>query len=422
MKRLLLAAVWLAIAVVVALQVRDFDLPFNPRLPGKNLKQLLYKKKPRMMNLYEEQSLDDQLAIWHLTGPIHLALLPMYGASPLGNAGFLSSFINHGEVVLRNEPYPHPKLSITEKFRGDGIGYQFDDRSTNASLYISNGADVWPLGYTAWYDLVMRRRYVTVPTPRLIDGQGNEILPTSGRVVHPLNTVTVFGDNTIAEMQHWSPIVWTFPTEGKLKDPKPGYAIASAADGAEVSYLPPLPTLQEQPLGVFLLAPLVAPTTSDAPQWWGIDQRLRRAVLESAPVEERRALVRRLAAAYPDHPLLPHYRILAEFGGPAFDATWLRAQSKQCEMPSWYLVSWTHLPWSTVQKLPCLAELPPGKLDCRGEYIAESVVLAFRAQRDDTALQELASRVIDRSYLRREFRGFNYPLSDFAWLWLKARP
>jgi len=414
---------WIAIAVLAYVQARDVKLPFDRKLPRSNLKLLLHKKKPKLSNVYGERLVDDGLAAWKLEGPIHLALPPMYASSPYANAGFLSSFINHGEVILHNEPFPHPKLSITETIAGGSdVAYHFDNRSTNAALYVANGADVWPLGYTAWYDMVTLDRIVDVPTPRLIDGSGQLVEPTAVRTVHPLNKVTIYGDTTRAEMGHLSPIIWTFPTEGKLLDPSAGYAVESAADGAEVSYLPPLPSRFDRPVGMLLLAPMVAPTTSDAPQWWSLDQRFRRAVLERRPTAERRTLVHELAKAYPTHPFLTHYRIVADFGDPRFDATWLRAQSEKCEMPSWYLVAWTHLPWSTVRHLPCLKELPAGKLDCRGEYIAESVVLAYRALRDDEQLQDLASRVVDRSYLRSEFRSFNYPLSDFAYLWLKARP
>jgi hypothetical protein len=421
-RKILLALLWIFIIWLAWNQAHKISVPFDTKRPGENLKLLLHKKRPKLLNPYAERLLDDGLATWKLKGPIRLALPPMYAGSPYSNAGFLSSFINHGEVMLYNEPFPYPKISIAEKVGDSGaITYSFDNRSTNAALYVANGADVWPLGFTAWYDMVMVDRTVDVPTPRLVDGGGNRIEPTAARTVHPLNQVTIYGDTTRAEMGHWSPLVWTFPTEGRLLDPSPGYAVESVADGAEVSYLPPLPSRYEHPVAMFLLAPLIEPTQSDAPHWWSFDARFRRAVLERKPSTERRALVKQLASAYPTHPLLTHYRIIADFGDPSFDETWLKAQSRQCEMPSWYLVAWTKLPWSTVRHLPCLKELPAGKLDCRGEYIAESVVFAFRALHDEQ-LKELANRVVDRSYLRHEFRGFNYPLSNFAWLWLGAHP
>src|SRR5207302_4368643 len=113
-RKLQLAALWIGIACLAYVQIRDFRVPFDRRLPRMNLHLLLYKKKPKLENMYVEQAFDDALAEWKLTGPIHLALPPMYGESGYGNAGFLSSFVNHGEVMLYNEPYPHPKLSITE--------------------------------------------------------------------------------------------------------------------------------------------------------------------------------------------------------------------------------------------------------------------------------------------------------------------
>ena len=39
-----------------------------------------------------------------------------------------------------------------------------------------------------------------------------------------------------------------------------------------------------------------------------------------------------------------------------------------------------------------------------------------------TTTRALFECVVARSFLRTQFRAFNYPLSNFAWLWLKARP
>jgi hypothetical protein len=205
-------------------------------------------------------------------------------------------------------------------------------------------------------------------------------------------------------------------------DSKPGFVAESIADGTEVSWMPTLPTKSDQPFGMFLLAPRVAPTEESAPAWWGIDQRFRRAVVDGGPIEVRRTLLRQLAAAFPTHPFLTHYRVIAELGSNRFDNAWLEAQTAGCQLPSWYLVAWTHLPWTRVRRLPCVAKLSADALDNVGRYVAEWAVLAFRADRDDAQLQNLAARVIDATFLRTEFRGFNYAPSDFAWLWLKARP
>jgi hypothetical protein len=424
MRRLPLIALWLAVAAVAYVQVRAMTLPFDAKRPGQHLKMLLHKKKPALLNVYGEKILDEALAEWRVSGPIHLALPPMYSDPTFGNAGFLSSFINHGEVLLYNEPYPHPKIAIAEKL-GDGTSgasYRFDNRSTNAALLHASHGSVWPVGYTAWYDMLTMHRTVSVNTPRLIDAHGQIIEPTAVRTVHPLNHADIYGEATFARMEHLSPIVWSFPSAGSLEKSEPGYTIESVSDGAEVSYLPSLPTAHEGGIGMFVLSDGVAHTDSSAPSWWPLDERFRRLVVDGGHIDERRALLRKLFAAYPAHPFRTHYSIIAELGGSSFDEVWLRAQQSQCELPSWYLVAWTKLPWRTVRHLPCLERLGDGPLDGDGEYVAESAVFAFRAERDDKQLQSLASRVIDRSYLRTEFRGFNYPLSNFAWLWLKARP
>lgn len=423
-KRIPLALLWLGIVYLCYLRIAAVTVPFDPRAPRANLKMLLHKKKPHLADVYEEHRLDDALARWNLTGPIDLALPPMYRDTRFGNAGFLSSFVNHGEVVLYNAPYPHPKLSIDERPSGDAgaVPYHFDNRAGNAALSVREGGDVWPIGYTAWYDLVWYHLYVDVPTPSLFDDRGNRIVATAVRAVHPLNQVTMFGDVTQIDLGHWSPIVWTFPQEGHLRANDVGYTVDSVADGAEVSYLPPMPTRGDRPFGAFLLSQRVTPTDSSAPPWWSVDEKFRRLVVDGGSIPERRALLRQLAAAYPKHPLLAHYRVIAELGGDRFESVWMEAQRKTCQESTWYLVAWTDVPWETARRLPCLNDLPTGKLDVRGEYIAASAVMAYRDERGDKQLDDLAARVIERSYLQKEFRGFNLPASDFAWLWLKARP
>lgn len=424
MKKLQLALLWIGIAYFAYRQYAGLDIPFDSRLPSANLRLLLHRKTPRTASVYQERRLDDALAEWQLTGPIVLALPPMYRDQVFGNAGFLSSFVNHGEVILYNAPYPHPKLSIEERPGGvaSPSAYHYEDRSSNAALLTREGGEVWPLGYTAWYDLLWEHRIIDVPTPYLLDGSGHPIGATAVRATHPLNRVTMYGDTTQIYMEHWSPIVWTFPMEGRLRDLDTGFAMDSVADGAEVSYLPPMAPRGERPFGMFLLSQRVAPTDSSAPAWWPLDEKFRQLVIHGGPIAERRELLRKIESAYPSHPFLAHYRVIAELGGDRFDDVWLRAQRQECQLSTWYLAAWTHVPWRTARKLPCLTELPKDRLDVRGEYIAEAAVLAFRGERDDEMLKDLAARVIDVSYLGLEFRGFNLPLSDFAWLWLRARP
>lgn len=421
-----LVVLWALVAAMLVQQIRDRKWPFSRGAPEAHLRELLHRKTPKVAQSWPEASaLDEALAEWRLTGPIVVAVPPMYSAHILGNAGFLMSFINHGEALLYNGPFPHPKLEIAERFTGPSnlTPYRFDNRATNACLAMGLHGRAWPVGFTAWYDMVMKRHGVWVKTPMLVDAGGNVIAPTMVRTVHPFNQATLGDEWTLVLLGHLSPIVWTFPGEGRLQTPEPGFHVESIADGSEVSWMPSLPAAGEDVLGLFLLAPLVAQTVEPAPAWWALDQRFRRAVIDARPVAERRALVAELARAFPEHPLLAHDRVIAELGGARFDNVWLAAQKKECALPSWYLVAWSTLPWERVRDLPCMAKLPAtGALDVQSEYIASSVVLAFHQRRDDPQLQALAERVIAASYLRDEFRGFNYALSDFAWLWLKARP
>ena len=423
MRRAALVVLWCIVAAVIVGEARTLKLEFAASLPWTNLKRLRKRPRPKIANHYREQILDDSLAEWKLDGPLYVALPPMYSDTEMGNAGFLSAFVNNGDVLLYNEPYPQPRLTIDEHMEGapPDIAYHFDNRATNAALFTRIGGSMWPLGYTTWYDVVFAMTYADATTPRLIASDGTVVEPTAVRAIHPLNKVDIFGDVTRMEMRHLSPIVWTFPREGRLQRPLPGYVVESVADGAEVSYMPTLPLPHGHPFGMMLLAPRAAPTTTPAPRWWPVDERFRRAVVDAHPVEERRALLKELAHEFPMHPFLDHYRVIAELGSDRFDAVWLDQQREQCVLPTWYLVAWTKLGWSEVRTLPCIRDLGSSRLDERGEYIASAVVLAFRALRDDPLLEKLAERVVDRSYLNRDFRGFNYPPSNFAWLWLKAR-
>jgi hypothetical protein len=424
--KIALGILWLLAAVTLFQQLRERKWPFTPHAPERHLRELLHKKTVQIAQDWPEAAaIDDALAEWRLPGPVVMALPPMYRANIVGNAGFVMSFVNHGEALLYNGPYPHPKLEIVERFAGPSnlSAYAFDNRATNACLGVGVRGRRWPSGFTAWYDLVMRRHTVWVKTPHLVDAGGNRISPAAVHTIHPFNEVTLSDEWTAVRLGHQSPVVWIFPSEGRLEKPDPGFNVEEIADGAGVSWLPPLPGAGNDTVALFLLAPRVAPTVEWAPPWWPIDERFRRAVVDGYPVAERRALLTQLARAFPTHPLLPHYRVIAELGGDHFDEAWMAAQKESCQLPSWYLVAWSKLPWSRVHRLPCLAKLPAtGALDIEAEYIAESVVLAFRQLRDDPELLQLADRVAAASYLRDEFRGFNYAPSDFAWLWRKARP
>jgi hypothetical protein len=424
--RILLAILVLATLVLHVRGREQQKNLFRPERSIANLRSLLHGHKPTVGS-WEEKQIDDAMAQWKLEGPVTVALPPMYSRTAFGNAGFLTSFLNHGEALLYNGPFPHPKLDIHERFSGhsDVDAYTFDNRSTNASLFVALGRHTWPLGYTAWYDLVFLRRPVWRTTPTLVDAGGYRIKPTAVYTVNPLNHAEMNAESTYVEMGHLSPVVWIFPREGRLEDVDDdgqGYVVDSVLDGAEVSWMPSLPVSVERPLGMFLLSPVLRKEATHAPPWWQIDEELRRAIVDEKPVAERRQLVQRLAQAFPRHPFLPHYRVVAELGGDRFDEAWLMSQQMSCDLPTWYLVAWTKLSWRDVRELPCLADLPAGPLKEDGQYIAESVVLAFRALRDNQELKALAARDIDTTYLRTEFRGFNYPPSNFAWLWLEARP
>src|SRR6185312_660067 len=272
MRRAALVVLWCIVAAVIVGEARTLKLEFAASLPWTNLKRLRKRPRPKIANHYREQILDDSLAEWKLDGPLYVALPPMYSDTEMGNAGFLSAFVNNGDVLLYNEPYPQPRLTIDEHMEGapPDIAYHFDNRATNAALFTRIGGSMWPLGYTTWYDVVFAMTYADATTPRLIASDGTLVEPTAVRAIHPLNKVDIFGDVTRMEMRHLSPIVWTFPREGRLQRPLPGYVVESVADGAEVSYMPTLPLPHGHPFGMMLLAPRAAPTTTPAPRWWPV--------------------------------------------------------------------------------------------------------------------------------------------------------
>lgn len=417
---------WSLVLVGLYFQVRQMRLPFDPDRSIANIKFLLKHGKPKLGG-YAEQSLDRALLDWGVTGRLRLTLPPQYTDSPFANAGFLLSFINHGETILCNGPYPHPKLDVIERVHGTpprGGAYHFHNQSTNAALLVRIASHMWPLGYTAWYDLVTQKREIIVRSPRLVDDSGTAIAPTAVRAVHSLNQVQLDGAYTRMALMHVSPIVWTFPTGSHLETKSSDFAMETALDGAEVSWLPPLPKAADDVLGMATLSPIVPNAREgNVPEWWRADEGLRRAIVTGAPSALRSQLLFELTRLFPLHPLLSHYRVISRLGTPEFDDSWIAAQKDACDLPTWYLVAWTHLPWSRVQKLPCVTKgIPAGGLDEAAEYIAESVVFAYRDRRDDPILHQLATRAIAASYLKTEYRGFNYLPSDFAWLLTNSQP
>lgn len=415
---------WLLVAVGLCGPVRGFKPPFSLTVSFANIKLLLHKKHPTIPPQIENRvgaALDD----WKVDGNVELVLPPMYSGHPFAYAGFLASFITRGTVKLANGPYPHPKLRIIE--RSDvAERYERDNRSFNAALLTTmQDRRVWPFGYTAWYDLVYEDRNLFVQNPHLVDVDGSVIQPVAVRTWHSSNEATLFGDGTQLHLRHQSPIFWTFPRAGRLPADAKGFTLEEAPDGAEVAWLPPLPRDGDNVLGMYALATLVPPPSPPptAPAWWSTDQALRRAIVDGRPWPERRALLDRLTRQFPTHPLLPHYRVVARLGTDEFDQAWLEAQTTECDRATWYLLPWTRtIDWQRVRTLPCMAPvIIRADSTLYSEYVAMAAVIRFRALKDDPDLQQLARRVVRLSYLREQYRSFNYPLSDFAWLWLHSR-
>jgi hypothetical protein len=420
-----LSLLWaLCVGRVLYPQIRGMQLPFELHSPRDHLKQLLNGQKLKAQPHFTEEVIRDRIAAWDLTAPVEVALPPMYADTEFGNAGFLTSFVD-GDVIFYNGPYPHPKLEISERVAGTADPgfdlYHFENRRSNAALSTNVSGLSWPYGYTAWYDFVFDPRSLTLHTPRLIGSDGTAMDPIAVHAVSPRNHAELLGPITAVSLTHLSPIVWTFSGTGRLEKSDEHFAIESIPDGTDVSWISRRPENGYQ-LGMMLLAPAVDHgADARAPSWWTLDEQLRHAVLAGRPADEKRALLRQLADAYPGHPMLEHYRVVAELGGDRFDEVWLAHQARGCDIAEWYLIAWSHVPWSRAQQLDCVKKIDiPPFYEWRVE-IAEWLLIAYREHQDDPLLRRLAERAVTTGFLTGTARSFNYPLNDFAWLWLRSR-
>lgn len=282
---------------------------------------------------------------------------------------------------------------------------------------------MWPYGFTAWRDLYTEMRRIDLPTPTLIASDGTVLKPVEARAVVGINTVHGDPYETTVELRHLSPIVWRFDTDGTPSSAslewRSDYVIERTSAGVFVSWMPPYPTAADTRVG---LAVLEAKTRPDAsvyqPRWWRAEEKLRELILEGADVGSRQEALAELERLYPRHPLLSHFRVVAELGSPQFTDVWLQAQRPSCDLSTWYLLRYADVSWDELHKLPCYSLVRHVPVSSVREYIDGNIVLKFR-DRDNAELRSIATDIVRHSYMGDEDRAFNYVLSDFAELWLE---
>lgn len=390
---------------------------WRPRDWAHNLTRALKRHPPDIPNAFDP--IGDIFRKVRVSGATFITVPAQYDEelSNWGNAGYAFGRTSYADVHFKSAPYPHPKLLITQDVPG-GNSYSFDNRPFNAALQVTVKHQLWPLGYSAWLDLVTTPRKFSVPTPILMTADGRLLPPKQVHAVHPANEAHLRGDRTDITEWHYSPIVWDFDAPGSLGGL---WQYALSADGKQVSWMPALPT-ENDVIGVFLLQDLIAHPAepAPAPAWWALDEALRRRVVAGADPVETQRLVAELAKQYPSHPLLEHYRVVAALHGSSFTQRWKAAQTKECQLSTWYLLPWTELSRRDVESLTCMRYHDDHPMDPTAEYILGAVLLKFRDDHSEP-MRRIAQDLVGRSGLPRDPNGFNYVTTDFAYLWLRSQ-
>jgi hypothetical protein len=321
---------------------------------------------------------------FNIEAPLLIAIPPQDFDPYRGNPHWMLGNTRSRSIRIAWGPYPHPKI---HNVKPNGT---VDNRALNASLAFAEPGQVfWPLGYTAWIDLITNPIPVHADTPHLITSDGRRLSPIAARTPSPQNQISLSDLRTIVSMRRWEPIVWQFSEPGTLEPSQVHYAVE--AEGTRVSYLPPLPDPHVWCLGLMLLQDVVPEKGTDLPPWWQIDRKLRAEVLHGSDASVTEPLVEELAKLYPGHPLLEHYRIVASMKGPRFTERWLEREQKSCYMPLWYLLPLTNLSWEEVTRLPCFESRNASNPMVK-DYVIGAIYLRFWREMERPEI----SRVIGR--------------------------
>jgi hypothetical protein len=418
-------------ARVLQLHARAFRTSFRAADSLKNLRAFATGHvPPQPRDLQGTDPIAKSFTQWNLQGPLKLSLPPGYANHPYSNIVYLESMVRRPvDTLMFSGAYPHPSLDVREVPVGPKFAepYHRETHSANAALLVWLEARIWPYGYTAWRDLLTMPHPVKVPTPTLIASDGTVLKPVEAQVLDPLNRVRMDEATTEITLSHLSPVVWRFAHEGTPSRAPSEYPLDYVLEHREneiwVSYMPPFPTAEQINLGLFLLQPKRshAPPKGYQPTWWTTDEALRKEILAGGDPALRQALFAELERLHPRHPMLEHYRVVKDLWTPNFTTTWLHRQNAGCDPPTWYLLPWTEVSWSELQTLPCFTAVRNRSVDFFREYVDGAVLLRFRTL-DSKELRSIARDLVGHTYLAAEDRAFNYIVTDFAKLWLDARP
>jgi hypothetical protein len=370
-------------------------------------------------------SLDTTFRQWGVAGPLRIALPPAYSNHPYANVVYMQSVIAHPESLMFDGDFPLPNIDVHEHPTDPALTpYHFENHGSNATLLTPIEGLLWPIGFTAWRDLYVDERTILLPTPTLISADGPLLKPVAAYGAAAINKVALDPFQTKVRLVHISPIVWTFAGHG-VPSFAPGewrsdYVLEETPDGTMVSWMPAFPSYKDTKLGLAVVEggpDRTAELEKRLPQWWIAERRLRDLIVTGGSIEARRRALAELAERNPHHPMLEHFRIVAEVGSDQFTSVWRSRQQATCDLPTWNLIRYTDVGWDELHRLPCFKLVRKMPVHFLREYIDGNIVLRFHDE-DDDELRSIARDLVQHSFLGRESRGFNFILTDFAALWL----